>query len=77
MSKLNSPKIKSMRTAGQILASTFDHISEFIVEGISAGQVDDVIDNLKQQISNYTEIQLLKAINHYWANDSFILLPSA
>ena len=40
---MDQKKISSMRTAGQILANTFEHISEHIVEGISAGQVDDMI----------------------------------
>ena len=36
-----SIKIKSMRTAGQILAKTFSHISEAIQEGVSAKQIDN------------------------------------
>ncbi len=40
---MDNKKISSMRAAGEILANTFEHISEHIVEGISAGQVDDMI----------------------------------
>ena len=37
-----SQKIVSMRAAGKILASTFLHISEFIKEGASAYQIDQL-----------------------------------
>lgn len=37
-----SKKVSSMRIAGKILASTFLHISEFIKEGASAYQIDQL-----------------------------------
>ena len=40
---MDHKKISSMRIAGEILANTFEYISENIVEGISAAQVDDMI----------------------------------
>ena len=42
-----------MRKAGEILAATFEHISEFVVEGISAYQVDE---RVKQFIESQNAI---------------------
>ena len=35
-------------------------------------EIEDVANNLGQQISPYTDAQLLKAVRYYWENDAFI-----
>ena len=40
---VNKEKVKMMKVAGEILARTFDHISEVVSEGINASQIDDKI----------------------------------
>ncbi|MDV7214025.1 DUF7716 domain-containing protein [Azotobacter beijerinckii] len=35
-------------------------------------EIEDVANNLVQQLSSYTDAQLLKAVRHYWENDAFI-----
>jgi len=35
-------------------------------------QLEDIISNLAQQLEEYSEIQLIDAVNFYWLNDAFI-----
>lgn len=39
---------------------------------LSKDQIEDIANNLGQQLSSYTDAQLLKAIRYYWENDAFI-----
>ncbi len=40
-------------------------------------QIEDVLENLKQQDPHYTDKQAVDALNHYWVNDAFIQVASA
>ncbi len=37
-------------------------------------QLEDIADNLRQQRPNFSNQELLNAINHYWSRDAFINL---
>ena len=38
---------------------------------LSKDQIEDIVSNLGQQLSPYTDAQLLRAIRYYWENDAF------
>ena len=41
---------------------------------LSSDQIEDIIVNLSQQKPDYTEQELISAINHYDDNDAFLVL---
>lgn len=41
---------------------------------LNPDQLEDIVDNLRQQRPHFSEIQLLAAINYYWNHDAFINL---
>ena len=44
------------------------------MEFLGKDQLEDIISNLQQQVSNFSESQLIGAIEYYWKNDAFICL---
>ena len=41
-------------------------------EFLSASDLVEVIENLRQQKSTFTELELIEAVNYFWKNDAFI-----
>jgi hypothetical protein len=35
-------------------------------------QIEDIASNLGQQLSSYTDVQLMEAVRYYWKNDAYI-----
>ena len=46
-------------------------------EFLNKDQLEDVMTNLKQQKTDYSDGELFIALNYYWANDAFIVLSNA
>ena len=44
---------------------------------LSKDQIDDIASNLAQQLSPYTDNQLLQAVQYYWENDAFLNAKNA
>lgn len=43
---------------------------------LSKEQIEDVVSNMAQQNPNYTNNQLIEAIDYYWKFDAFICIES-
>jgi len=60
----------------------FDEFDEFaeqledsnIRSFLSTAQLEDIVENLRLQKADYTDEELLAAVNFYWKNDAFITL---
>jgi hypothetical protein len=55
----------------------FDEYAEQLESGglrgfLSSAQLEDIVENLRQQKSDYTDSELIAAVKYYWQNDAFI-----
>jgi hypothetical protein len=55
----------------------FDEYAEQLESGglrgfLSSAQLEEIVENLRQQMSDYTNSELIAAVKYYWQNDAFI-----
>jgi hypothetical protein len=55
----------------------FDEYTEQLKSGglhdfLSSAQLEDIVENLRQQKLDYTDSELITAVKYYWKNDAFI-----
>jgi hypothetical protein len=62
------------------LREDFDEFDEYagqlksggLHDFLSSAQLEDIVENLRQQKLDYTDSELITAVKYYWKNDAFI-----